>query len=52
MTDIRDVPMTLFHFLLANQSFSLQIGSPNKKARQLSPGVQSDQNNSQKFALH
>jgi len=25
--------MTLFNFLLANQSFSLQIGSPNKKAR-------------------
>jgi len=25
--------MTLFNFLLANQSFSLQIGSPNKKTR-------------------
>lgn len=25
--------MTLFNFLLANQSFSLQIRSPNKKAR-------------------
>jgi hypothetical protein len=25
--------MTLFNFLLANQSLSFQIGSPNKKAR-------------------
>ena len=25
--------MTPFHFLLANQSLSLQIGPPNKKAR-------------------
>jgi hypothetical protein len=30
---VRDVPMTLSNFLLANQSFSLQIRSPNKKAR-------------------
>ena len=28
-----DVSMALFNFLLANQSFSLQIRSPNKKAR-------------------
>src|SRR5688572_7788480 len=35
MTCIRDVSMTLFNFLLANQSFSLQISSPNKKARRM-----------------
>jgi len=27
------VSMALFNFLLANQSLSFQIGSPNKKAR-------------------
>ncbi|MEP6896566.1 MAG: hypothetical protein ABI986_13245, partial [Chloroflexota bacterium] len=30
---IWDVSMTPLNYLLANQSFSLQIGSPNKKAR-------------------
>src|SRR6185503_17025966 len=46
--------MTLFDFLLANQSFSLQIGLRTCPSQQKSPtnrsaGVQSDQNNSQKY---
>jgi len=44
--------MTLFNFLLANQSFSLQISLRTCPSQQKSPtnrsaGVQSDQNNSQ-----
>jgi hypothetical protein len=46
---MRNVSMTPFHVLLANHSLSLQIGSPNKKARLHvhRAFVQSDQNNSQ-----
>jgi hypothetical protein len=34
--------MTQSNFLLANPSLSLQIGSPNKKARQVAPGLYSE----------
>jgi hypothetical protein len=45
---MRDVSMTPSNFLLANQSLSLQIGLPNKKARVTFIGLCSEyQNNSQ-----
>jgi hypothetical protein len=46
--------MTPFNYLLANQSLSLQISPPNKKARYQFTGrlLRVTKTSSQKFALH
>jgi len=52
MTHMRNVSMTLFHVLPANQDWSSQTSLPNKNTRLSASGVRSERSKqSQQYAL-